>query len=283
MKKEEYRDLITFSFDYLVRFAENIVFRFPEKKYVDAISKLEFLKNKIHSSELIAEDIIKYCYPTRDMLIQFYPPISKQLSFYWNMHMDILEKINQGGVKVQLNTIDENKVIQMGTLNKLHVKTMEHFLTNSNQSHLFALFYFHVLRVDTFENSIKQPLKKSLKKYQLNHLYDIESVFSIKHKVKTKNDEYITDIRAVRNCLAHFKFEILDNQNEWKIYFKSGEDINDRTIYHESFSKNQLIEFLNNSNMLYQGQFMLYLLLSAITHFKPFGKEPLLLHKHTFT
>lgn len=222
------REIINSNFNIVRGFAENILFHMPEKKYIDAITNLKFLQNRINKSNsffLSTEDIIQYCYPMRDMIIQFTPLISKQLNFYWNAHVDMIEKINQEEINVILETIDKNKIKQMGILNQLHSKTMKQFLTDtSNLSHLFALFYFHVLRVDTFENSIKNPLKKLLEKYELNHLLDIESMFSIKHKVKTKNGKYTTDIRVVRNCLAHFKFEILDNQDEWKIYFKSGED-----------------------------------------------------------
>ena len=264
-------------------FAENISFHMPEKKHTDAITNLKFLQNKINKNDysfLSTEDIIQHCYPMRDMIIRFTPLISKQLNFYWNAHIDIMNKINQKEVNVSLETIDKNKIKQMGILSQLHTKTMKRFLTDtSNLSHLFALFYFHVLRVDTFEKSIKDPLKKLLEKYELNHLCDVESMFSIKHKIKTKNVKYTTDIRVVRNCLAHFKFEILDNQDEWKIYFKSGKDSEDYAYYNESFSKEQLVEFLNNSNILYQSQYMLTALLSAITYFKPFAKEPLLVHK----
>jgi len=157
---------------------------------------------------------------------------------------------------------------------------MESFIKDTqNQSNLFALFYFHVIRVDAFEDSIKNPLKKLLEKYELNQKYDVEEIFSVKQKVKRKDNRYITDIRAVRNFLAHFQFEILDNQDEWKIHFKSGDSPKDKIIFDETFSKEQLVEFLNNSNILYQSQFMLTLLLSGITHFKAFAKEPLLVHQ----
>lgn len=260
----------------------------PEKKHIDAIAKLEFLKNKINKSEssfLITDDIIEYCYPMRDMIIQFTPLISKQLNSYWNVYIDIMNEINQKGVYVHLESVNENEIKQMGILSKLHSKTMKQFLADtSNPSHLFALFYFHVLRVDTFENSIKEPLKKILAKNELDYLCDTENMFSIKYKVKRKNNKkYITDIRAVRNCLAHFKFQIVDDQDNWKIHFKMGENSSDSAYYDESFSKEQLVEFLNNSNILYQSQYMLVSLLSAITYFKPFAKESLRVHTRVVT
>ena len=266
----------------VINFAENVLFHIPKKEHVDAITALKFLLNKILETNrpfLSTDDVMKYCYPMRDMLIQFTPLLSKQLTLYWTAYVDMMEQINQKESYVQLVPINPDNVKQMGILSKLHTKTMQKFLLDpSNQTNLFALFYFHVLRVDTFEKTIKTPLAKLLKTYEVKS-YDLEDIFSTKHKIKTKDGKYITDIRAIRNCLSHFKFEIFDNTDEWKIHFKSGDDVNDKIYYDELFSKEQFVEFLNNSNILYQSQFMLTSLLGSITYFKPFAIESLRIHK----
>ena len=165
----------------------------PENKYINAVTNLKFLQNKINKNDLSflsTEDIIHYCYPMRDIIIQFTPMISKQLNSYWNVYIDIMNEINQKGVHVHLESVNENEIKQMGILSKLHSKIMKQFLADtSNPSYLFALFYFHVLRVDTFEKSIKEPLEQILAKNELNYLCDIENMFSIKYKVKRKNNE----------------------------------------------------------------------------------------------
>lgn len=261
----------------------------PEKQYLDSISKLEIIKNKIQKSDssLSTSNIVRYCYPMRDMIIGLKPTIKNQLHEYWNAYVDIAKEINKTKTDTSIDAINKGKSKQMEIINVLHHKTVEKIRDNQPEtSHLYALFYFHVLKVDTFENPFKKPFLRLVKKYNLTDKYDVNSIFSIKNKVKTikkkpNDEEYITDIRAVRNCLAHFLYIIMEEEERF-IHFKSGDNVNDRMIYDVLFSRNELYNFLNDANIIYQSMHMLISLLSAITHFKPFAKESLQIHYHEF-
>jgi hypothetical protein len=143
--------------------------------------------------------------------------------------------------------------------------------------------YLHVLRVNYFEENMKEKLEKNLKMHIPNNKYDLEEMFSIKNKIKKKRKDspnlFITDIRAVRNCLAHFLYKISIIDNDWYIHFKSGQSRKDSMYYDVVFSKNEFLNFLNDSNILYQCQHMLLCMLSAITYLKPWSKENLQIHK----
>ena len=108
-------------------------------------------------------------------------------------------------------------------------------------------------------------MAKFVKEYDLNDKFDSNQIFSIVEPVKMMTKRgiiNITDIRAVRNCLSHKLYSITQG-NEWEIKFNSA---NEKTIYNKSFTKIEFVNFLNDSNLLYQIMIMLINLFSTITY-----------------
>lgn len=276
------------NFDHVIKFLKNAIDELHNNDITLAIDKLEELKNKIEYSDhpfLTKDEIPYYCYPIRDCIITMKPTLTPQLVNYWNAHIDIIIEINRLKQNTVITSFDENKLEKMGIVSKLNAKTVAKIRDNPYEdSHLYALFYLHVLRVDYFEDAMKHLLQKNLEKYMINNKYDLDEMFSVKNKVKKKNNSnsFITDIRAVRNCLAHFLYEIIIIENDWFIHLKAGQFEKDSMCYDVIFSKKVFLNFLNDSNILYQCQHMLLSILSAITYLKPLSKEKLRVHKISY-
>lgn len=212
------------------------------------------------------------------MIIKIKPTIKEQLGSLWNSFTYLNVEINKRAIPTSIVLFDFKKVDDMGTLSFWNTTTINKFVDEpKEQSHLLALFYCHVVRVDVFENVIKNGYEKLLEEYGLDKKFDPNRIFSINEiaKIKTKNGtKPITDVRAVRNCLAHKLYSVAES-NDWQISFHSGQNANESTIYARVFTKNEFVDFLNDSNILFQSMLMLLHLFGAITYLKHFSDGPL--------
>jgi hypothetical protein len=123
-----------------------------------------------------------------------------------------------------------------------------------------AVFSAHIDRTEKIEYLIRKQLKDAINRYHLKN-YDIETICSVKQKVKKyneelKRDEWRTDVRAIRDSIAHFQYNIRKIGNGFEIIFD-----NDKMGYnfHETFSLKDFYRFFDLHTLLYK--FQLYLLI----------------------
>jgi len=263
------KEKIKHQLEILSKFSNNIFSHdINRSDHLDAVSKLELLEKRLQNNEyqVSNDDLTNFLYPTRDMMICLKPRIKNQLRIFWNSFTHINAEINKRKIHTEISMFDYDRVDDMGTLNAIHVDVLEKFLQKPNEeSHILALFYCHVVRVDIFEKIIKPSYENLLKEYGLDDKFDSNQIFSIIEpaKMKTKKGVIdITDIKAIRNCLSHKLYAIIQN-NEWRIEFNS---THGKTIYNKSFTKIEFVDFLNDSNLLYQIMIMLMHVFSLITH-----------------
>ena len=277
----EPRDQIIKHFEMVLKFAHNIYFETNERKCLDVIAKLQLIQNRIKSKEdftITNDELAKFVLPIRDMFVEIKPTLREQLRDFWDSIAYVNASINRKKVFTRITMFEFEKLKNMANLSYLHSETVKKYVENPDEkSHLYALCYCHVTRVDVFEESIKPSYEELLLKHSLDQKYDSNKIFSIEKtaKMKTKGKKKsITDIRAVRNCLAHYLYSI-NQENDWTITFKSGEKDDEFTIYSRTFSREEFVDFLNDSNILYQLMIMLMNILSAVTYLTHFAKEPL--------
>lgn len=234
------REQLLFQLKMLSGFSNNIFnYDINRSDHLDVVTKLELLEKRLQSDDKYSisnNDLTKFLYPTRDMIINLKPSIKNQLKLFWNSFISITKEIEKRKVHTKISMFDYDRVDDMGTLNLMHVEALKKFIQKpTEKSHILALFYCHVVRVEVFENIIKLSYGNLLNKYELNNKFDLNQIFSIIKPAKMKSGKKlinITDIRSVRNCLSHNLYSITQN-NEWKIKFNTkGKDEKPYTINH---------------------------------------------------
>ena len=80
--------------------------------------------------------------------------------------------------------------------------------STSTLTSFMALLSTHINRTEKIEHSIMKQLNDVISKFQLN--YDAKFMCSVKNKVANtfEPDGWRTDVRAIRDSIAHSKYEI---------------------------------------------------------------------------
>lgn len=265
--------------DVVLQTAYNINAEVHSKKRTEAISGLTFLQKQLTCTdfEITNEKLQKYLYPIVFDFIELVPRLRSQLVMLWNSFVSLTKEVNKKKENVLIDLFDYGKVNDMIKLTNQHNKSISKFKRMPNEeSHLLALFYCHIVRVEVFENVIKNEYGQLLKDNHIDKLYNLNEIFSVEKSSSKKNRkgiEIITDVRAVRHCLAHNLYSIQQTDKDWAIVFDTG--TKDKTLYSKEFSKLEFVSFLNDSNLLYHLALMLMQLFSIITQLKNYANETL--------
>ncbi|MGI0072599.1 MAG: hypothetical protein ACREA3_02160 [Nitrosotalea sp.] len=198
-------------------------------------------------------------------LIGFRPAVSYQLEQFWSALLDMMTI--SGKTKKEYNPSkfameNKEKILEV---NDKYLETVRRFNKNhDDRIILFSLFYVHILKVETIEYSFVQQFKDELKKFNLTSKYDAEEIFSVNGKVPS-DKEWITDGRAIRNCLGHNAYELKNHNSSWSIHFR---DTKKGHVYDKTFTRDQFIRFENDMDLLYRSSLFLLFIIIANTLIK---------------
>jgi len=207
-------------------------------------------------------------------IISFRLDISSKLKEFWEAQIEIMDISEKKGIPYNPSKYAMNNKEQILSVNSIYTKSANRFAKNqSDEVLLYALFYSHILKIESIEYSFLSDFNETLKTFGLEKKYDAEEIFSVNGKVqrgweynkKTKKKVkklWRTDGRAVRDCLGHNLFELDFSKNPWKIKFSSSKKGYE---YNQIFNKNSFITFMNNTDLIYRCSIMLLFTIFVLT------------------
>ena len=131
-----------------------------------------------------------------------------------------------------------------------------------------ALLSTHINRTEKIEHSIMKQLNDVISKFQLN--YDAKFMCSVKNKVANtfEPDGWRTDVRAIRDSIAHSKYEIHKTNKGYEIEFNN---FGHGYRFHKIFTDEEFYEFFDLHTLLYKFQLTLLIIIELLsllaTHF----------------
>lgn len=262
------KDLTLKNLGHVIRFAENINDELLRIDFLNAIIKLDELRERITKAKepfLTNQDVVEYFKPIIDMLITFKPRLENQLSKFWNAQKDVAHQIytcKNSTAYSPIKEIDE----KMGQVIVLYDYLLSKLLDNRKDTTLwYAMFYCQILLTESIGFSFQSQFDKHLINYHLTN-YDSNEIFSIDKKVKNRK-RFVTDARAIRICLAHYYYRI--DIEKSIIHFKGEKGLD----YDKIFSFDEFLNFINDQNILYRSQYMIVLILSTMSDMKLYVKS----------
>ncbi|NIP61280.1 MAG: hypothetical protein GWN01_10250 [Nitrosopumilaceae archaeon] len=252
----------------VLRFAQNIHNSLPQQQFLTPIIRLEELLERIKKANKVflrSDEIPGYFNPILDMIINLKPSLSNQLEMFWSAQKEIIHNIinsNDSLSYVPIKMIDKKMGQSIGIYNNILDKFEK--TTYGNKAYLYALFYLHIMKTESVEYPLKSQFDAHLEYYGLGNSYDSNKIFSVYDKVRDGN-RLITDARAVRICLAHHYFTIIEEDASWSIQFINDPEGPD---FDKIFSEQEFLAFVNDFDLLYKSQIMLVYLLTGMSNLK---------------
>lgn len=255
MSFEEQKKLCLVELNGIINFGINVEKQLRNSGFLHPVAKIMELKERIEKTEsrfLSRKEIDDYCIPMLNQLIVWNKQNQNQLEKFWKACMEIGNKSSEDQSDFLYNPremFDEN-IKKIQSANSLFLYCHDKFQENSKEkSFIYALFYAHILKTETWEYSMKKQLDKLLAKFNLSRKYDSAEIFSSFAKIP-KGKGFRTDARAIRDSLAHYQYEI-DFSDTLKIKFHSSQD---GYSFDKTFTKEEFLSYLQNTDNLYKSQ-----------------------------
>jgi len=178
--------------------------------------------------------------------------LKKQLTEYWKFR----KYVNEAWIKQGTRPFSENFSI-LGTrenqdLSHKTVFDQNQILRNikgkpnSNDIRAILINFSDLVQSRFFTH--EEEFEKFTKEKCLENQYDVKEIFSINGKIR-HNDKFETDVRVIRNCIGHARYEIIEKDGSFEIKFWSGDK-----IFKKIFSENDFYKFMQDVWMLLDSQ-----------------------------
>ena len=261
----------------LASFMQNMNDNLPSKVPINWAIELQTLEERVSkaSSPCLYETDVKQVWNLAQQLISANPDTIKQLTLFWNLYED-LKKIlmtspNSEGYAPQWK-LDELRA-KIENADSLAERLVTEGMKNPSFVFSTALLLAHVIRTESIEYPIFYQLEKTINNYKNLQKYDSALMCSVKYKVvkydeKLKHDVWKSDVRAIRDAIAHAHFSITNNGTDDVIEFNNNEK-----GYHfqERFTLKEFHHFFDIHTVLYKFQMLLLYIIELLpvltTHF----------------
>jgi hypothetical protein len=260
----------------IASFMEDMNNNFPKSVPLDWAILLRKLEIKISqaSSPCLNSVDIKQIDDLGKQLVQGNPDTTKQLELFYNLYVEafsILKSNPKMGYAPQ--GIIDNELARIKNADELSENLVSEAKTNrSTFAFPLALLLAHVVRAETIGYAIWKQLcdvidnfqKLGLTKYSVD---DLELMCSVHNTViKGKKREVRSDVKAIRDSIAHGNFSIHKVADTYEIEFN-----NSNYPFHKVYSMKEFAQFFDLYTMLYKRQlallFIIELLPILTTHF----------------
>ena len=264
---------------------ENMNETFHYKVPLDWAILLRTLEMRVSqsSSPCLHEKDVQLLIELAKKLVQANPDISRQLEQFWNLYTKVftilvanpqLAPYAPEGILIdnwaQIKDADSLAENLVSEFNRSATRT-------ATYASIMATFATHIDRTERIEHFIVKQLDDAVKKFNLTN-YDIYAICSVRHKVerynkKMKMCEWTTDVRAIRNSIAHSMYNVCKVGEDFEISFD-----NDKGGYHfhEVFSQKDFSKFFDLYTILYKFQLFLLLIIELLPILRShFLKKPL--------
>jgi len=273
---EEARKAALDDLSVVIDFAGNLGDATTSQALVEWARTLERLRAKVRFAQRpsLTERDIRMVYDFAQNLITGMPMIALQLSRFWALHEAINAQL-RGPPEGEKGYRPEERIAELARridgADRFASAVVREALQSTGVLALGAILMVHIARVDTIEYALMHQLGDAVRRFKLEGEFDPAEMCSVEGKVPRLVDgksEWRTDVRAIRDAAAHFKFRFEIAQNDWTVEFK-----NDGHGYQfeRKFTRKELIRFFDQHTLLYKSQLVLlklWMLLHVLTtHF----------------
>ncbi len=240
-------------------FAHNLYEKRPDFHLNTAIMELDVLDQRLRglSSPLRNQlEVDEHFAVVTQEIVNFSPAISTQLNEFWDAHLEIasLAESSDNAYGIMKYADDNQKKIL--DIDKRYTNVTNRVNKDPNDEiTIYGLFYLHILKTEVIEYAYIEQFKELLRDFNLSKRYDAEEIFSATSKI-SKGKVWKTEARAMRDCITHNKYELQIDDSSWNILFDNQED---GYNYVKTFSRNEFLQFENETDLLYRSTLMLIL------------------------
>jgi len=263
-------DISVSAHELLIKFLRFVVFTNTKDEHLLVhISDLQKLTQQIqnNTSEFTWEDMEWIFKPIINNIIGWNKDIENQLYLFWDAHTEVTMISNQKKEIMRPTEKIDTDIEKIAQAHKIYEDVfLESNRIKTDKLHLYSLFYCHILNSESIGSALIEQFEKMLTQFSLNDDYDIQTIFSVRTKIPRGN-KFVTDVKAVRDALTHLKYEIIEDTNSWKIKFDNNEK---GYNFIKLFPKEEFIQFLKNSQYLYESQHALLWVIIASIYTKKF-------------
>ena len=224
------------------------------------MTELEELQERVNKQQQISHgDISRYQNKIANYLCNaFESSLHPQLSSYWNCWAQIVNKTNSKFVNIRKTT--NTYISDMQKIDSMYQEIQEKQPEKHNAV-LYAVFYIFILKVEKIEYALQQDFL-DYSAHMTN--CDIEQMFSHGNKVECakRRSKYATHGRAIRDALAHKKFEICERDEQRYVVFNNKDH---GYNFQESLTVDDFLTYVRGTDMLYRTMFMLQSLMLLCT------------------
>lgn len=189
-----------------------------------------------------------------------------QLSQFWNLLHDVLMKLSsiKSSPGYALQGEIDRVISRIESVDMLAEKIV--LAARSQVSNVLspaAFLLAHIIRTETIDacmHALRKQLNDAVQKHGLEGKYDVEVICSVQSKVK-KGADWRSDVRAIRDAVAHGHFKIRLVKNGWAIDFDNNEG---GYSFHKSFSRKEFTKFFDLHTLLYKLQLHLLIILDLL-------------------
>jgi hypothetical protein len=255
----------------LASFMENMHYEFHNQVPLDWAITLRTLEMKVSqaSNPCLQEYDIRQIWDLAQHLIQAHPDVTHQLTQLWNLYAEVFNILrsnpNNTGYAPRGIIIDNWTRIKNADL---LAENLVSEVRNNPSTFAFpvAFLLLHLVRVETIGFSIWKQLSDVAEKFGLTGKYDIELICSVQNTVvkynkEKKQNELRSDVKAIRDSIAHGHFLIRKIADEYEIEFNNNEK---GYQFHKLFSKKEFQKFFDLYTILYKFQFTLLIIIELL-------------------
>lgn len=265
---EEAKTMATHYLSVLGNFMESMNQEFKNKVPLDWAILVRELELKVSqaSSPCLEKNEIRPILDFARQLIQANPDIRKQLTQFWNLYSEAYRILKsnpgiggyapQGIINANRTQIDKADLLAENLVSEVKKNP----LTFASP---VALLLAHVVRAETVEYSFWKQLNDVVDKFGKYGLgkYDIALICSVqstvaKYDKRTKKNVLRSDVRAIRDSIAHGHFVIREIEYGYEIEFD-----NDEYPFHKVFTGIEFYKFFDLHTMLFKIQLGLLIII----------------------
>ncbi|MCW4023341.1 MAG: hypothetical protein NWF02_09305 [Candidatus Bathyarchaeota archaeon] len=224
--------------------------------------------NKASSPCLFNKDV-QTIFELAQQLINVNPDIAHQLTLFWNLYDTAFAilKSNPKITEYSPSGIINDNLTRIKNADLLAEKLVSEVKsTPSTVAFPLAFLLAHVVRAETISYAIWKQLNDVVEKFEKLGLkkYDVELICSVQNTVtkynkRTKRNELRSDVKAIRDSIAHGHFSFRKNTGGYEIEFDNGE-----YPFHRLFSKKDFEKFFDSYTLLYKFQLTLLNLIELL-------------------
>lgn len=227
---------------------------------------LGFKIQRAQSPCLTENDIIQVS-DLANQLIYANPDTTLQLTHFWNIYQELygilLISKQKKGYALQWKLEELRANVQKADLNA--ERLISERAGSSPFVFLTALLLAHLIRVESIEYPIWVQLQDIVQQNNLQK-YDVALMCSVKYKVtkynkKLKQKEWRSDVRAIRDAIAHSHYSVVKAKGEDIINFDNVEEGYD---FHEQFTVKEFHHLFDVHTVLYKFQIILLYIIELL-------------------